>query len=236
MTTKRKREFVYLILSGIFITNAVLAELIGGKLIRVGPAVFSLGVTIWPVVFVTTDLINEYFGRNGVKNLSLFTAALVAYVFLVLFIGMTIPAVNFSPVKDDAFANVFGQSMWIIVGSLIAFLISQLVDVLVFWAVRERTQGKWLWARATGSTAVSQLVDTFIIMGVAFYLPSVLKLVPPDRRITFDEYLLTSTSNYSYKLAIAVAMTPAIYLGHGLIDRVLGRHESEHLMNEAARG
>jgi uncharacterized integral membrane protein (TIGR00697 family) len=235
MTPKRKREFIYLILSGIFITNAVLAEVIGGKLIQAGPAVFSLGVLPWPVVFITTDLINEYFGRNGVKNLSLFTALLVGYAFVILFLGIAIPAVEFSPVKDEAFANVFGQSLWIIGASIVAFLTSQLVDVFVFWMVRERTDGKYLWMRSTGSTAVSQLVDTFVIMWIAFYLPSALELIPPERRITFSQYLVTSSSNYSYKLIIAIALTPVIYLGHGIIDRALGREESEHLIADAAR-
>ncbi|MGE0527905.1 MAG: queuosine precursor transporter [Bdellovibrionales bacterium] len=233
MSPKRKREFVYLVLSGIFITNALLGELIGGKLIQVGPFTMSLGVLPWPVVFLTTDLINEYFGKAGVRNLTLFTAALVVYAFVILYAGMKIPAVSFSPVTDDNFANVFGQSLWIIVGSLIAFLISQLIDVLVFWLVRAKTAGRLLWLRATGSTAVSQLVDTFVIMGIAFYLPSVLKLVPEDRRMTFEQYLALSGTNYSYKLLIAVLLTPLIYLGHSLIDNLLGQ-QAEHLIEEAA--
>lgn len=235
MTPKRKREFVYLILSGIFITNAIIAELIGGKLVALGPGVVSFGVFTWPVVFVTTDLINEYFGKEGVKNLSLLTSVLIAYMFVVLLVGVAIPAVPFSPVTDAAFSNVFGQSMWIIVASLIAFLTSQMVDVFVFWMVRERTAGRFLWLRSTGSTVVSQLVDTFVIMWIAFYLPSWLEAVPVERRITFAQFLTISSSNYLYKLAIAVGMTPVIYLGHGIIDRALGQKESEHLIDEAAR-
>jgi len=235
MTTKRKREFIYLVLSGIFITNALLAELIGGKLFQVGPFTMSLGVLPWPIVFVTTDLINEYFGKSGVRTLTLFTALLISYAFVLLFAGIEIPAASFSPVKDEMFANVFGQSMWIIGASLCAFLISQLVDVLVFWILHAHTKGKWLWLRATGSTAVSQLVDTFVILGIAFYLPSALELIPIERRITFDQFLVFSASNYSYKLAIAVALTPVIYLGHSAIDRWMGMEESHHLTDEAAR-
>lgn len=229
-----KREMVFLVLSGIFITNALLAELIGGKLIQAGPFTMSLGVIPWPVVFVTTDLINEYFGKDGVRRLSLFTALLVLYAFALLFIGMQIPAVGFSPVKDEAFNNVFGQSLWIIFGSIIAFLTSQLVDVFVFWLLRARTQGRLLWLRSTGSTAVSQLIDTFVIMGIAFYLPSVMELVPEERRITFAQFITTSGSNYSYKLMIAIAMTPVIYGAHSFIDNWLGRGEAEELMEEAA--
>ena len=232
--TNSRRELVFLSLSGIFIANALLAELIGGKLIQAGPFVMSLGVIPWPVVFVTTDLINEYFGKDGVRRLSLFTAGLVLYAFAVLFIGMEIPAVDFSPVKDANYDNVFGQSLWIIFGSVIAFLVSQMVDVFVFWLLRARTEGRWLWLRATGSTAVSQLIDTFVILGIAFYLPSVLELVPVERRITFGQYLITSGSNYTYKLGIAIAMTPVIYAAHGLIDRWLGAHESQEMITEAA--
>lgn len=232
MSPKRKREFVFLILSGIFITNAVMAEMVGGKLVAIGGGVFSLGVIMWPVVFVTSDLVNEYYGKDGVRNLSLFTAALISYAFLILYLGIHIPAVDFSPVKDDAFANVFGQSLWIIIGSLVAFLLSQMVDVGVFWMVRARTDGRYLWARATGSTLVSQLVDSFVVAGIAFYLPGLFGL---GRGITLAQYLLMAGSNYGYKVLIAIAMTPVIYLGHGLIDRALGQKASEHLMDEAAK-
>ena len=234
-SAQSRRELVLVALSGIFITNAILAELIGGKLIQAGPFTMSLGVLPWPIVFLTTDLINEYFGKEGVRRLTLFTVALILYAFAILFLGIEIPAVGFSPVKDEAFANVFGQSLWIIFGSAIVFLPSKLVAVLVFWFSRAKTAGKLLWLRATGSTAISQLIDTFVIMGVAFYLPSVFELVPEAQRITFDQYVATSASNYTYKLAIAVALTPLIYLGHSVIDKFLGAKESEHLIDKAAQ-
>jgi uncharacterized integral membrane protein (TIGR00697 family) len=235
MSPKHKREFIYLILSGIFITNALLGELLGGKLLRIGPATFSLGVISWPVVFIITDLINEYFGKDGVRRLTLFTVALIFYAFIIVFVGMQLPATEFSPVTDQNFNNVFGQSLWIIVGSIVAFLLSQLIDVLVFWMVHSRTGGRLLWLRATGSTAISQLIDTFVVLGIAFYLPGVLGLLQDGQTaMTFDQYLETSASNYSYKLVIAVLLTPLIYAGHGAIDKILG-HEADHLMNEAAR-
>lgn len=230
------RDILYLILSGIFIANALLAEIIGGKLFQFGPFTLSLGVIIWPVVFITTDLINEYFGRRGVKYLSLFTAFLVVYAFLVFFIGIQVPAVSFSPVQDAPFATVFGQSQWIIAGSIAAFLTSQFVDVFVFWLIRARTQGKMLWLRATGSTIVSQLVDTFIVGGIGLYLPGVLGLQPPGQQaMTFGQLVATCLSGYTFKLAVAIAMTPVIYLGHTLIDRVLGEREAEHLISDAAQ-
>ena len=89
---KSKKDIVYVVLAGIFITNAIVAELIGGKLIHVGAAVMSIGILPWPIVFITTDLINEYFGEKGVKKLSLITAALIAYCFVLLYVALKIPA------------------------------------------------------------------------------------------------------------------------------------------------
>ena len=169
---KTKRDLVFVILAGIFITNAVVAELIGGKLIQIGPFVMSIGILPWPIVFLTTDLINEYFGENGVKKLSIITACLITYAFVILFLAIYIPAAkNISPVNDDQFYAVFGQSMWIIIGSIIAFLVSQLIDVTVFHFFKNKTGNKMIWLRTTGSTVISQLFDSFIVLGIAFYLP-----------------------------------------------------------------
>ena len=138
-----KKDTVYVILAGIFITNAVVAELIGGKLIHVGSAVMSIGILPWPIVFVTTDLINEYFGEKGVRKLSLITASLIAYTFVVLYLAMQIPAVKGSNlVTDVQFNGVFGQSMWIIVGSITAFMVSQIIDVTIFHFVKNKTGNK----------------------------------------------------------------------------------------------
>ena len=128
-----------------------------GKLIAVGPFTMSLGVVVWPVVFLTTDIINEYFGKPGVRRLTLLTVGLILYAFLVIFGALQIPAAKISPVDDASFRTVLGQSLWIIVGSVTAFLVSQLVDVMVFWVFRDRTAGRHLWLRATGSTASKTL-------------------------------------------------------------------------------
>ncbi|MBC7438720.1 MAG: queuosine precursor transporter, partial [Flavobacterium sp.] len=169
---KTKKEFVFVILAGIFITNAVVAELIGGKLIQIGPFVMSIGILPWPVVFLTTDLINEYFGEKGVRKLSFITAGLIAYAFIILLLAINVPAAKgISPVNDSQFYSVFGQSMWIIVGSLIAFVVSQLIDVSVFWYFKNKTGEQKIWLRTTGSTVISQLFDSFIVLGIAFWLP-----------------------------------------------------------------
>lgn len=210
---KTKKELVFVILAGIFITNAVVAELIGGKLIQIGPFVMSIGILPWPIVFLTTDLINEYFGEKGVKKLSIITASLIAYAFIILLLAITIPAAKgISPVNDKQFQAVFGQSMWIIVGSIIAFLVSQLIDVTVFWFFKKKTGNQKIWLRTTGSTIISQLFDSFIVLGIAFWLPG---------KINFDTFISSALTGYTFKLCVAVVLTPLIYLGHYLIKKYL---------------
>jgi len=209
-----KKDTVYVILAGIFITNAIVAELIGGKLIDVGPAVMSIGILPWPIVFITTDLINEYFGEKGVRKLSIITAALIAYTFFVLFFAMKIPSTGISSVSTEQFNAVFGQSQLIIVGSITAFLVSQLIDVSIFHFVKRRTGNKMIWLRSTGSTVISQLFDSFIVLGIAFWLPGIMD---------FKTFIISGFTGYSVKLIIAVVMTPMIYLGHYIIEKYVAK-------------
>ncbi|MDI9255851.1 queuosine precursor transporter [Flavobacterium sedimenticola] len=211
---KSKKDTVYVVLAGIFITNAVVAELIGGKLIDVGPAVMSIGILPWPVVFVTTDLINEYFGEKGVRKLSLITASLIAYTFIILYFAMKIPSTGISSVTSDQFNAVFGQSQLIIVGSIIAFLASQLIDVTIFHFVKRRTGNKMIWLRSTGSTVISQLFDSFIVLGIAFWLPGIMDT---------KTYIISGLTGYTVKLIIAIGMTPLIYAGHSIIEKYIAK-------------
>jgi uncharacterized integral membrane protein (TIGR00697 family) len=226
MIAQTRRDIVYLALAGFFVTNAILGEVTGGKLFTLGPFTLSIGVIPWPVVFLSTDLINEYFGREGVRRLTFMTIGLIVYAFVVLFLAMQVPAASFSPVTDAQFAAVFGQSLWIIVGSIAAFALSQLVDVGVFWLVRHKTGGRFLWMRTTGSTVVSQLIDSIVIIGVAFWLPG---------KVQTAEFLTVAASNYSYKFLIALGMTPVIYAAHSVIDRFLGLEEAHQLIEQSAR-
>lgn len=208
-----KKDTVYVILAGIFVTNAVVAELIGGKLIYVGPYLMSIGILPWPIVFVTTDLINEYFGEKGVKKLSFITASLIAYCFILLFFALKIPAVKGENLVTDAqFNGVFGQSMWIIVGSITAFLVSQLIDVTVFHFFKTKTGNKMIWLRSTGSTVISQLFDSFIVLGIAFWMTG---------KMTTEIYIASAFTGYFVKLIIAVLLTPLIYLGHSMIEKYI---------------
>lgn len=249
---EQKKTRLFIVLSGIFLTNALVAEMIGVKIfsgegtLGLAPAHLDIlgftmdfnltaGAVIWPVVFITSDLINEYFGKPGVKRISYLTAILIAYSFLVIFLAMELPAAqwwldvhNTDPKgnyfdMDFAFRKIFGQGLRIIIGSLTAFLIGQLVDVFVFQKLRAATGSRMLWLRATGSTLVSQFIDSFVVLYIAF-----------AGVFTGSQIIAIGITNYLYKFAVAILLTPLVYLGHYLIDRYLGKPESERLMEEAA--
>jgi len=221
-----KRNTVFTILAGLFITNAIVAELIGAKLIQMGPFVMSIGIIPWPIVFLTTDLINEYYGRVGVRKLSILTASLIAYAFVILFVAIKVPAaIGISAVTDQEFFAVFGQSLWIIVGSIVAFLTSQFIDVFVFWLLRDKTGSKMIWLRSTGSTVVSQLVDTFVVLGIAFWLPG---------KMTTEVFINAALTGYTFKLIIAIVLTPLIYIGHKMVDDYLGEETAHNVIVKTA--
>lgn len=251
-TEENKRNKLFIILAGIFITNALLAELIGIKIFSL-ESTFGLsaanlnimgftmdfnltaGAVIWPIVFITTDLINEYFGKPGVKRVSYLTALLIAYAFIVIYMTMNLTPADFwldSNSKDDdgnpfnmdfAFNRIFGQGQRIIIGSLTAFLLGQLVDVYVFQKLRRVTGNRMLWLRATGSTLVSQFIDSFVVLFIAFY-----------GLFTNDQIIAIGITNYIYKFIVAILLTPLIYAGHALIDQYLGKSHAERITEEAA--
>jgi uncharacterized integral membrane protein (TIGR00697 family) len=114
-----------------------------------------------------------------------------------------------------AFAGIFGQGLWTIGGSVTAFLVGQLIDVTVFQRIRAATGERLIWLRATGSTAVSQLVDSFIVLYIAFVLG--------PQQWPIPLFLAVGTVNYAYKMAMAIALIPLLYLGRRWIRAWLTR-------------
>jgi len=243
---------LFIFLSGLFITNALMAEFIGVKIFALedtlglppfdwqlfgqsGSLSFTAGVMLWPVVFIMTDIINEYFGVRGVRFISWLAVGFIAYAFLFAYLAIELAPAGWwvtvaegrgVPDMQAAFAATFGQGLWTIGGSITAFLIGQLIDVVIFHRIRSATGERWIWLRATASTAVSQLVDSFVVLYIAFVLG--------PQQWPIDLFLAVGTVNYLYKMLMAVALIPLIYLGRRWIERYLGREESERLKAEAA--
>ncbi|MEQ1506061.1 MAG: queuosine precursor transporter [Myxococcota bacterium] len=231
---------LWVVLAATMITSAVVAELVSVKLFQVPfyawlgidtPFTLTCGSLLWPLVFLTTDTINEFFGRKAVRFVTWVTMAMIGWTFLVAGASIQIPAASFSPVPDDVFRKVFGQSTWIIAGSMMAFLLSQLVDVTVFHAIRRALKGRHIWARATGSTLVSQLIDSFVVIYIGFYGPT---LLGSQNGVSFGQAGNISLSSFAYKVGIAIALTPLIYVAHAGVHWWLGDALAHKLAEEAA--
>lgn len=248
---QNKSVKLFILLAGIFITNALVAEFIGGKIfslektLGLSPVFFSLlgeqnlsfnltaGVLLWPVVFIMTDIINEYYGVRGVRFLSFLTIGLISFAFLAAYLAIhvvpadwwvVVNAENGIPDNQKAFAQIFGQGMWIIAGSIVAFLIGQLLDVFIFHQLKKKTGEKMIWLRATGSTFLSQLVDSFIVLFIAFKL---------GQDWTLAKVLAIGMVNYMYKFVVALFITPIIYFVHHQIEIYLGKSLATEMKKEA---
>lgn len=249
---------LFLVLAGFFITNALIAEFIGVKIFSLEstlgwrPAEINLfgekysfnltcGVLLWPVVFVMTDIINEYYGRKGVKFLSWLAIGLIAFGFIMVFAALqTAPNSWWVTSKQEmgienmntAFNGIYGQGLGIIIASMTAFLVAQLIDVIVFHRIKKATGEKKIWLRATGSTVVSQLIDSFIVLLIAFYFYP--KWVPGQGSPwPFDQIIAICIVNYIYKFTMALLLTPVIYLVHDRIERYLGPEKAAEMKKAA---
>jgi uncharacterized integral membrane protein (TIGR00697 family) len=238
-----RKQKLFIFLFGIFLTNAIIAEIIGVKIVSIEKSLgFSplhlptswgtfwdlnqtAGALNWPIVFIVSDVINDYYGKKGVRFISYTTAGLIAYAFIIIYLAtLLIPAdfwietnrgeSNFN--INDAFSRIFRQGLGIITGSLLAFLVSQITDAIIFEKIKAKTGSKMIWLRATGSTLVSQLIDSFLVIGVAFYLFG---------NWTMGQWFNVSLNNYLYKFVIAILFTPVLYLAHYIIESYLSKED-----------
>ncbi len=251
---KHKPTKLFLFITAFFVANALIAECIGGKIFSLEkifglkPSSFTLfgesalsisltcGVVLWPLEFIITDIVNEYYGVKAVKQISIIAISLIAYGFLMFYAAMNLPAADFwfgsainngVPNMSSAFNAVFGQGMWIILGSLVAFFVSQIVDVTIFHRIKKVTGEKKVWLRATGSTLISQLVDSFIVLFIAFYI---------GNNWTFQLVLAICLVNYSYKVVVAIILTPLIYVLKNVIEKYLGSATAKEMKQAAMVG
>lgn len=250
-TVHSKTTRLFTILASFLVADALIAEFVGVKIFALektlgvepfnwslfgqqGSLSFTSGVLLWPIVFVMTDVVNEYFGPRGVRFISWLAVALIAYGFLAAYLAIslapadwwvTVNAMQGVPDMQAAFTAIFGQGMWTIVGSITAFLVGQLIDITVFQLIRRTTGERWVWLRATGSTLVSQCVDSFVVLYIAFVLG--------PQHWPVDLFLAVGTVNYLYKVAMAFTVIPIIYLVRRAIRAYLGAAEADALAASA---
>jgi uncharacterized integral membrane protein (TIGR00697 family) len=245
---------LFIVLAGFFLANAIMAEFVGVKIFSLeatlgaqpfhwkllgieGTLTFTTGVLLWPFVFILTDTINEYFGVRGVRFISWTAVVFIGYAFLTAYVSIALAPADFwvssnaalgVPNVQNAYAQIFGQGLWTIGGSMVAFLLGQLVDVVIFHRIRRVTGERHVWLRATGSTAVSQVLDSFVVLYIAFVIG--------PQKWPVSQFLAVGTVNYIYKMSAAIALIPLLYLMRKLIRGYLGEAQAQALELQAAHG
>lgn len=239
-----------LLLCGLFTGFYVTGDLIGAKLfsftvfglaprdLGLGTGdvfIMTAGTLAFPLTFLLTDIVNEYYGRSVVRALTIVAITVLLVLQPVVVATVAVPTVSFNPAvsaeqMEASVRNVLAPAWAIVVGSIAAFALGQWLDVLLFARLRRLTGSRALWLRAQASTFGSQLVDSFVVIFVAFVLiPAALGQDPwPLGNAT-----QVSTTNYVVKVGIAIASTPLLYLVHLGVVAWLGRSEATRLQGQA---
>ena len=216
-----KRLMLFVVLAGVFITSLIVGDIIGVKLFEVhlGPisAVMSAGMLPFPVTFLLTDILNEFYGKKAARFVTWVGFGMAIFCFTVIAISVQVPwapltqAPDFTGTVAASYDNVFTGSQRILFASMVAYLVGQFCDIAVFNQLKKMSQNRMLWLRATGSTVVSQLIDTVMVQFIAWS-----GVLPTD---VIFKLIFTS---YAVKLLVAVGLTPLVYAGHALVQRHLG--------------
>lgn len=216
-----RRTKLFVVLTALFVTSLILGDFIGGKLSDVRflgmERIASAGMIPFPVTFLLTDILNEFYGKKAARFVTWVGFFLALYTFAIVAVATSLPWASLTrdpswPGMDEAsFTRVFLSSQRILMASVVAFLFGQFLDIGVFNLLKRLSSNRFLWLRATGSTLVSQLVDTFVIQLLAW-----------SGTLTMAKLLDLVVTGYTIKILAAVCLTPFIYAGHALVERVLG--------------
>lgn len=232
-----RAQLVYLWLTALFVASLLVADVLGVKLFRI-PLGFSFsvpwqadridaiqhtcGMLTFPITFLLTDLINEFYGKRAARRVIWIGFASGGFVFLVMNVALAMPhwEVPFN-IAATSFDDVFSNSRVMYVASLAAYLVGSFSDIALFGWLKRITAGKRVWLRATGSTVVSQAIDSFIVTWLAFSVArSALSGGLPA--MPFGEVLKTAATGYMLKFVIALVLTPVIYLGRWVMRTRFG--------------
>ena len=210
----RRKERVFVLLTALFVAALIAGDFVGGKFFSFAGRSLSAGIIPFPLTFVLTDVVNEFYGKEGARRLTYAGLAAAVFVWAVINLALALPTVSDSPISDQVFRSAFGTSARLYVASLTAYMIGQLLDISIFQLLRRATGERLLWLRSTGSTVLSQAIDSISVSFV---------FLVGTRPLPF--IFSNAANNYVGKLIMAVLLTPLIYAGHSVIRRYLGEHE-----------
>lgn len=232
MTASHK---LFVCLAAVFVSCLLLGDVIGGKTIPTPMGPISVGIIPFPVTFLLTDVVNDFYGRKGARFITLLGFAMAVLAYVILQLGNVLPAHESTYFTQAEFSKIFGGSAQLFVASMLAYLFGQFLDIQVFQFWKALTQSKHLWLRATGSTLLSQIVDT-VVINVIFWTwtasadPNSFlgKMSSGDR---WSWVFAKIVREYLIKLVVAILLTPAVYGIHGFVVRVLGIEPEAHEQN-----
>jgi len=219
------RQKVFLVLAALQVTSLLVANMIGVKLFSFDIAGLDVehtaGMLPFPITFLLTDLLNEFYGKKAARMVAWIAFGMAIFAFVLVSVARALPILEGIPGTADerSFEVVFGGSAIMTLCSIVAFLFGSLLDIVVFGYFKRITHGKMVWLRATGSTVVSQLFDSFVITILYF---QVAQALTGGQAAGLDFVLRTALTGYLLKFVIAVLLTPAVYAGRGLLRRVVG--------------
>ncbi len=204
---------LYVALAVTFVACLILGDVIGGKAVATSLGPVSVGLIPFPVTFLLTDIVNDFYGRSGARFLTVLGFCMAVLAWLILQVTTVMPIDKGSYFQQAEYAKIFGGSAQLFVASMVAYLVGQFLDIYVFQWWKALTQSRHLWVRATGSTVLSQLVDTAAI-NVIFWKWTANQ--------SWGWIFAKIVREYGIKVVIAFALTPFVYALHSLIVRGLG--------------
>ena len=172
---KRLAFKIYLYMGALFITSLVVSNLIFqkffywqpfGEVTVFGAPIFeiSVGILPYPITFLITDLISEIFGKKKANQVVIAGIFASFFSLLIVYTASSVPATEWSPVSNDMFSDVFGNTIVAVFASMMAYLLAQFVDIQIYHFWKRVTRGKYLWVRNNFSTFSSQFIDTFTVV------------------------------------------------------------------------
>ncbi|PSP38764.1 integral membrane-like protein [Halobacteriales archaeon QH_7_65_31] len=219
------------VLSALFVTALVTSQLTAAKVLAfeiplslpvVGSSLILPGAALgYAVTFFASDCFTELYGKRSARRLVNVAFGMNFVMLALVYSTIAAPAAR-SSIDPGTFATVLSASTNIVLGSLVAYLVSQNWDVYVFHAIRERTGRQRLWLRNIASTASSQAIDTVLFVGIAFYLLPQFAGIGPQ--LPNSVVLGLAIGQYLLKLCIAIVDTPLVYL----VTRLVRANEPGH--------
>lgn len=169
----------------------------------------SVGAIIYPLTFLITDLIAEFYGKERARFCVQFAISMNVLVAIIIAGMDMLQATEWSKIDNHTFHKVFGLYSVAFIGSIIACYLSQAVDITLYLWIRKITKGNWLWIRNNGSTAVSLLIDTFVVISFM----TLFGVLPLEQ---MGSLILNS---YSFKLFFTICSTPLFYMCVGIMRK-----------------